>query len=150
MFSNARDGLCLLFVLIFANSFTILIFLFADIFLIWALNEKKEINLFLIPRKTKGLGTSVIENKTSLKISPTGQIILDNVKIPKHYILPNTKGWKSVFSCLNNARYGISWGAMGAANNAWMISKDYTENRIMFGMLLSIGTATDKIKRCFF
>ena len=104
----------------------------ADIFLIWALNEKKDIKLFLIPKKTKGLKTSTIENKTSLKISPTGQIILENVKIPKDNLLPNTSGWKSVYSCLNNARYGISWGVLGAANNCWKISKEYTENRIMF------------------
>ena len=104
----------------------------ADIFLIWALNEKKDIKLFLIPKKTKGLKTSTIENKTSLKISPTGQIILENVKIPKDNLLPNTSGWKSVYSCLNNARYGISWGVLGAANNCWQISKEYTENRIMF------------------
>ena len=104
----------------------------ADIFLIWALNEKKDIKLFLIPKKTKGLKTSTIENKTSLKISPTGQIILDNVKIPKENLLPHTSGWKSVYACLNNARYGISWGVLGAANNCWKISKEYTENRIMF------------------
>ena len=104
----------------------------ADIFLIWALNEKKDIKLFLIPKKTKGLKTSTIENKTSLKISPTGQIILENVKIPKDNLLPHTSGWKSVYSCLNNARYGISWGVLGAANNCWKISKEYTENRIMF------------------
>ena len=104
----------------------------SDIFLIWALNEKKDIKLFLIPKKTKGLKTSTIENKTSLKISPTGQIILENVKIPKDNLLPNTSGWKSVYSCLNNARYGISWGVLGAANNCWKISKEYTENRIMF------------------
>ena len=104
----------------------------ADIFLIWALNEKKDIKLFLIPKKTKGLKTLTIENKTSLKISPTGQIILENVKIPKENLLPNTSGWKSVYSCLNNARYGISWGVLGAANNCWRISKEYTENRIMF------------------
>ena len=116
----------------------------ADIFLIWALNEKKEINLFLIPKNTKGLKTSIIENKTSLKISPTGQIILDNVKIPKDFILPKTQGWKSVFSCLNNARYGIAWGMMGAANNAWMISKDYTENRIMFKKPLAANQLIQK------
>ena len=104
----------------------------ADIYLIWALNEKKDIKLFLIPKKTKGLKTLTIENKTSLKISPTGQIILENVKIPKDNLLPNTSGWKSVYSCLNNARYGISWGVLGAANNCWKISKEYTENRIMF------------------
>ena len=116
----------------------------ADIFLIWALNEKKEIKLFLIPNKTKGLSTSKIENKTSLKISPTGQIILDNVKISKDNILPNTQGWKSVFSCLNNARYGIAWGVLGAAQNAWLISKDYTENRIMFKKPLAANQLIQK------
>ena len=116
----------------------------ADIFLIWALNKKKEVSLFLIPKNTKGITTSKIENKTSLKISPTGQIILDNVKIPKKYKLPNTTGWKSVFSCLNNARYGIAWGVMGAASNAWLISKDYTENRIMFRKPLAANKLIQK------
>ena len=116
----------------------------ADIFLIWALNEKKEINLFLIPRETKGLKTSIINNKTSLKISPTGHIILDNIKIPKEFMLPNTNGWKSVFSCLNNARYGIAWGVIGAANNAWLTSKDYTENRIMFNKPLAANQLIQK------
>ena len=104
----------------------------ADLFLISALSEKKEINIFLIPKETKGLSTTTIKNKTSLKISPTGQIILDNVRVPKENILPNTNGWKSVFSCLNNARYGIAWGVLGAAQSSWLIAKEYTENRIMF------------------
>jgi glutaryl-CoA dehydrogenase len=116
----------------------------ADIFLICALNESKEVNLFLIPKNTKGLTTSIIENKTSLKISPTGQIILDNVKIPKKFMMPKTKGWKSVFSCLNNARYGIAWGVLGAANNAWLTSKDYTENRIMFKKPLAANQLIQK------
>ena len=104
----------------------------ADIFIIWAINNEKNIHGFIIEKNTPGLSTSLIENKASLKISPTGQIILNNVKIPKENILPNTKGWKSVFSCLNNARYGIAWGVMGAAQASWLIAKDYTENRIMF------------------
>ena len=104
----------------------------ADIFIIWALNDKKEIHGFIIEKNTKGLSTSTIKNKNSLKISPTGQIVLDNVKIPKENILPFTKGWKSVFSCLNNARYGISWGVLGAAQTCWLIAKEYSENRIMF------------------
>ena len=116
----------------------------ADIFLIWALDSNKKINLFLIPKDTKGLSTSVIKNKTSLKISPTGQIILDNVKIPKEFMLPNTTGWKSVFSCLNNARYGIAWGVLGSASNAWLISKDYTENRIMFKKPLAANQLIQK------
>ena len=116
----------------------------ADIFLICALNEKKEVGLFVIPKNTKGLTTSAIENKTSLKISPTGQIILDNIKISKNLILPKTNGWKSIYSCLNNARYGIAWGAMGAANNAWLISKDYVENRIMFKKPLAANQLIQK------
>jgi len=104
----------------------------ADIFIVWALDDQKNIQGFIIEKNTPGLSTSSIENKASLKISPTGQIILNNVKIPKENILPNTKGWKSVFSCLNNARYGIAWGVMGAAQSCWLIAKEYSENRIMF------------------
>ncbi len=104
----------------------------ADIFIIWAIDKEKNIQGFIIEKNTPGLTTSLIENKASLKISPTGQIILNNVKISKENILPNTKGWKSVFSCLNNARYGIAWGVMGAAQSCWLIAKEYSENRIMF------------------
>ena len=104
----------------------------ADIFIVWALDNQKNIQGFIIEKNTPGLSTALIENKTSLKISPTGVIILNNVKIPKENILPKTKGWKSVFSCLNNARYGIAWGVMGAAQSCWLIAKEYSENRIMF------------------
>ena len=116
----------------------------ADIFLICALDENKDIKLFLIPKNTKGLSTSIIKNKTSLKISPTGLIILDNVKISKENILPYTKGWKSVFSCLNNARYGIAWGVLGAAKKSWLIAKEYTENRIMFKKPLAANQLIQK------
>ena len=105
----------------------------ADIFLICALNsENKIINFFLVEKDTKGLSTSIIKNKASMKISPTGQIILNNVKIPKKNILPNTQGWKSIYACLNNARYGIAWGVLGAAKTCWLIAKEYSENRIVF------------------
>ncbi len=104
----------------------------ADVFIIWALNSYKEIKGFIIDKNTKGLNTSFINNKASLKISPTGQIILNNVHIPKDKVLSKTEGWKSVFSCLNKARYGISWGVIGAATESWLIAKEYTENRIMF------------------
>ena len=115
----------------------------ADIFIIWALNEKKEINGFILDKNLKGLSTSIIK-KESLKISPTGQIILDNIKIPKENILPKTKGWKSVYSCLNKARYGISWGVLGSAETAWLIAKDYTENRIMFQKKLASNQLVQK------
>ena len=107
----------------------------ADIFIIWAIEENKDhksIKGFIIEKNTEGLNTSTIENKTSLKISPTGQIILNNVFVPSNFCLENTEGWKSVFSCLNKARFGISWGVLGSASECWLIAKDYVENRIMF------------------
>ena len=116
----------------------------ADVFIIWALNEKKEVSGFILDKNTKGLSTSYIKNKTSLKISPTGQIILNDVRIPKDKILPKTNGWKSVFSCLNNARYSIAWGVLGAATQSWLIAKEYTENRIMFKKPLAANQLIQK------
>ena len=116
----------------------------ADVFIIWALNEKKEVFGFILDKNTKGLSTSYIKNKTSLKISPTGQIILNNVHVPKDKILPKTNGWKSVFSCLNNARYSIAWGVLGAATQSWLIAKEYTENRIMFKKPLAANQLIQK------
>ncbi len=109
----------------------------ADIFIIWAIDTKKNIKGFIIEKNTEGLSTSLIKNKTSLRISQTGQIILNNVKVPKQNILQKTEGWKSVFSCLNNARYGIAWGSIGAAQTCWLIAKEYAENRIMFNKPLA-------------
>jgi len=102
----------------------------ADVFLIWALNKEKKVHGFIVDKKSQGLTTSIIE-KASLKISQTGQIILNNVKVSKNSILPNTQGWKSVYSCINKARFGIAWGVMGAAETSWLIAKDYVENRII-------------------
>ncbi len=112
----------------------------ADIFIIWAIEEKqdnKKIKGFILEKNFEGLSTSTIDNKTSLKISPTGQIILNNVFVPDNLCLNKTEGWKSVFSCLNKARFGISWGVLGAATECWMIAKDYVENRIMFNKSLA-------------
>jgi len=116
----------------------------ADVFIIWALNEKKEVSGFILDKNRKGLSTSYIKNKTSLKISPTGQIILNNVHVPKDKILPKTNGWKSVFSCLNKARYSIAWGVLGAATQSWLIAKEYTENRIMFKKPLAANQLIQK------
>jgi len=102
----------------------------ADVFIIWALDKEKKVHGFILDKKTKGLSTSLID-KASLKISQTGQIILNNVKVPKNSILPKTEGWKSIYSCINKARYGIAWGAIGAAQSSWLIAKDYAENRII-------------------
>ena len=119
----------------------------ADIFIIWALNEKHEANSikgFILDKGMKGLSTKSIENKTSLKISPTGQIIIDKVFVKNSSCLENTQGWSSVFSCLNKARYGISWGVLGSATECWLIAKDYVENRIMFKKPLAANQLIQK------
>ena len=119
----------------------------ADIFIIWALEENKghkSIEGFILEKNFNGLQTSSIDNKTSLKISPTGQIILNNVLLSKDSRLEKTNGWKSVFSCLNKARFGISWGVLGAATECWLIAKDYVENRIMFKKSLASNQLIQK------
>ena len=119
----------------------------ADIFIVWALNEKHETNSikgFILEKETKGLSTNIIENKTSLKISPTGQILIDNVYVHNSNCLENTEGWSSVFSCLNKARFGISWGVLGSATECWLIAKDYVENRIMFKKPLAANQLIQK------
>ena len=116
----------------------------ADIFIIWAKNEENVVNGYIIEKEDKGINTSSIDNKLSLLLSPTGQIYLDKVVIPKERILPLTKGWKSVFSCLNKARYGISWGTMGAAEFIWHQTVDYVQNRKMFNKTLASNQLIQK------
>ena len=119
----------------------------ADVFIIWALNESHETNSikgFILEKNAKGLSTVSIKNKTSLKISPTGQIMMDKVYVHKSNCLENTKGWSSVFNCLNKARFGISWGVIGAASECWLIAKDYVENRIMFKKPLAANQLIQK------
>ena len=118
----------------------------ADVFIIWALNENYETNSlkgFILQKGMKGLSTKIIENKTSLKISPTGQILIDNVFVHNSDCL-ETNGWSSVFSCLNKARFGISWGVLGSATECWLIAKEYVENRIMFKKPLAANQLIQK------
>ena len=119
----------------------------ADVFIIWAIDENKnnkKVKGFILEKKFKGLKTSYINNKSSLKISPTGQIILNQVHVPDENVMPNTDGWKSIFGCLNKARYGISWGVLGSASECWLIAKDYCENRIMFKKPLAANQLIQK------
>ena len=108
----------------------------ADVFIIWAYDKNKNVHGFILDKQLKGLTTSKIE-KASIKIAQAGKIFLKDVKVSKDSILPNTEGWKSVYSCINKARYGIAWGAMGAAETCWHIAKDYTEKRIINGRPLA-------------
>ena len=108
----------------------------ADVFIIWAYDKNKNVHGFILDKQLKGLTTSKIE-KASIKIAQAGKIFLKDVKVSKDSILPYTEGWKSVYSCINKARYGIAWGAMGAAETCWHIAKDYTEKRIINGKPLA-------------
>jgi glutaryl-CoA dehydrogenase len=104
----------------------------SDIAVVWAKLDG-DIRGFIVERGTKGFTTPKIEGKLSLRASITGEIALDDVVVPEENLLPNVRGLRGPFSCLNKARYGISWGAMGAAEFCWMAARNYAMERIVFG-----------------
>jgi glutaryl-CoA dehydrogenase len=108
----------------------------SDVCLVWAKLDG-EIRGFLVDRGSEGLTTPKILNKLSLRASVTGEIALADVFVPEDQMLPNVKGLRGPFSCLNKARYGISWGAMGAAEFCLHASRDYTMSRQLFGRPLA-------------
>lgn len=110
----------------------------ADIIVVWARTEDGKVRGFIIERENaKGLSTPRIEGKFSLRASPTGMILMDNVEIPEGNMLPGAEGMRGPFSCLNNARYGISWGALGAAEFCFAAARQYTLDRVQFGKPLA-------------
>ena len=108
----------------------------SDVALVWAKLEGV-IRGFLVDRGSKGFETPQIKNKLSLRASITGEIALDEVFVPENQMLPNVSGLRGPFSCLNKARYGIAWGAMGAAEFCLHASRDYTKTRSVFGKPLA-------------
>ena len=108
----------------------------ADIFIVWAKLDNK-IKGFVLERGMKGLTTPKIEGKFSLRTSVTGEIAMDNVFVPEDGLLPKVSGLKGPFRCLNKARYGISWGALGAAEFCWIAARNYTMERKAFGKPLA-------------
>jgi glutaryl-CoA dehydrogenase len=108
----------------------------ADVALIWAKLED-EIRGFLVERRAKGFSTPRMEGKFSLRASITGEIVLDEVSVTGDALLPGAKGLASAFSCLNRARFGIAWGAMGAAESCWHAARQYTLERKQFGRPLA-------------
>ena len=110
---------------------------YADVFLIWAKDETGEIRGFLADKGAKGLSVSKIEGKFSLRVSPTGEIALEQVFVPEENLLPGVSGLKGPFSCLNKARFGIAWGAFGAAEFCWHAARNYTLERKQFGRPLA-------------
>ncbi|KAJ8959932.1 hypothetical protein NQ314_006134 [Rhamnusium bicolor] len=106
----------------------------ADIIILWAKCDDSKIRSFIINRKEhgKGLETPKIQGKFSLRVSTTGMVLLDNVKVPEDHVLPDAEGIKSALGCLNHARYGIAWGSLGAAESCLEIARNYTLERIQF------------------
>src|SRR5690242_14159650 len=115
----------------------------ADVFVVWAKLDG-EIRGFILEKGMKGLSAPKIEGKFSLRASITGEIVMDDVFVPEENLLPNVRGLKGPFSCLNNARYGISWGAMGAAEFCWQAARQYTVDRKQFGRPLAANQLIQK------
>ncbi|MEO1918310.1 MAG: acyl-CoA dehydrogenase family protein, partial [Paracoccaceae bacterium] len=107
----------------------------ADIFVIWAKSEAhgNKIRGFVLEKGMAGLSAPKIEGKLSLRASITGEIVMDNVEVGEDALLPNTEGLSGPFGCLNRARYGIAWGAMGAAEACWFAARQYGLDRHQFG-----------------
>ncbi len=116
----------------------------ADIFIIWAKDDDGIIRGFILERDMAGLTTHKIEGKFALRASITGEIAMDNVFVPQAKLLPHVQGLKGPFGCLNRARYGISWGVLGAAEDCWHRSLDYTLGRKQFGRPLAANQLIQK------
>jgi glutaryl-CoA dehydrogenase len=109
----------------------------ADVFVVWARTDDGLIRGFILERGMEGLSTPRIEGKLALRASVTGEIVMDEVFVPQDNLLPGVHGLKGPFGCLNNARYGIAWGAMGAAETCWHTARDYVMERTQFGRPLA-------------
>jgi glutaryl-CoA dehydrogenase len=106
---------------------------FADIAIVWAKDEGGKIRGLIVERGMEGFTTPETHNKWSLRASATGELVFDNVKVPKENILPNVSGLKGPLGCLNQARYGIAWGALGAAMDCYDTALRYSKERVQFG-----------------
>ncbi len=109
----------------------------ADVFVIWAKTDDDKIRGFILDKGMKGLSAPKIEGKLALRTSVTGEIVMEEVFVAEDQLLPGVEGLKGPFGCLNNARYGIAWGAMGAAESCWHAARDYTLERKQFGRPLA-------------
>ncbi len=117
---------------------------FADIAVVWAKDEQGDIRGLVAERGMKGFTTPETHNKWSLRASATGELVFDNVKIPKANVFPGVKGLKGPLSCLNSARYGIAWGAIGAAMDCYDSALRYSKQRVQFGKPIAAFQLTQK------
>ena len=109
----------------------------ADVFVVWAKDDAGDIRGFVLERSMKGISTPAIHGKLSLRASITGMVLMDKVEVPVENMFAGVKGLKGPFSCLNQARYGIAWGALGAAEACYAIARQYTMDRVQFGKPLA-------------
>ena len=116
----------------------------ADVMVIWAKTEDGVIRGFLLERGMEGLSTPRIEGKFSLRASTTGEVVMDDVLVPEANLLPGVEGLTGPFGCLNRARYGIAWGALGAAEFCWHAARQYTLDRKQFGRPLAATQLVQK------
>jgi glutaryl-CoA dehydrogenase len=116
----------------------------ADLFVIWAKNEEGKIRGFLVEKGAKGLSAPKIQGKLGLRTSITGEVVMDGVFVPEENLLPGVEGLKGPFTCLNSARYGISWGAIGAAEDCWHRARQYVLERKQFGRPLAANQLIQK------
>ena len=121
----------------------------ADVFVVWAKEVSKEGHLgeirgFILEKGWEGLSTPAIHGKVGLRASITGEIVMDNVFVPEENAFPEVRGLKGPFTCLNSARYGIAWGAMGAAEFCWNTARQYTLDRKQFGRPLAANQLIQK------
>jgi glutaryl-CoA dehydrogenase len=116
----------------------------ADVFVVWAKTEDGAIRGFIIDKGAKGLSTPTIHGKVGLRTSVTGEVVMDQVFVPEENLLPGASGLKGPFTCLNAARYGISWGALGAAEFCWHTARQYVLDRKQFGRPLAANQLVQK------
>ncbi len=116
----------------------------ADVFVVWARDEAGEIRGFVLEKGWEGLSAPVIHGKIGLRTSVTGEIVLDEVFCPEENAFPEVRGLKGPFTCLNSARYGISWGALGAAEDCWHTARRYCLDREQFGRPLAANQLIQK------
>ncbi|MFO1412498.1 MAG: acyl-CoA dehydrogenase [Burkholderiales bacterium] len=116
----------------------------ADVFVVWAKDDDNIIRGFILEKGMPGLSAPKIEGKFSLRASVTGEIVMDEVPVPAANVLPNVEGLKGPMGCLNSARYGIAWGALGAAEFCWHAARQYTLDRQQFGRPLAANQLVQK------
>jgi glutaryl-CoA dehydrogenase len=116
----------------------------ADVFVVWAKTDDEVIRGFILEKGWKGLTTPVLHGKVGLRTSTTGQILMEDLFVPEENLLPGVKGLKGPFTCLDSARYGIAWGALGAAESCWHTARQYVLDRKQFGRPLAANQLIQK------